>query len=103
MTNKQKTKTGVKTPKPSKAKIPKSVLLPHKCPTCKNKANTESQAVEIFGLRNMGDKTRCQSYCRDCRTKHGKKMDRLREKNKKLEKLDLRTMQGHKKLKAVTK
>lgn len=94
----QKSKTKHSAIKAEK-KIPKSVLLPHKCPTCKTTADTTEQAKDLFGLRNMGDKIRCQSYCRVCRTKHGRKMDKLRDKNPKLEKLDLRTTSAQKKIK----
>lgn len=98
MTNKQTTKQAVKS-----AKIPKSVILPHKCPTCKNNASTIQEAKEIFGLRNMKGSngktvTRCQSYCIACRSKHGQKMDKLKSKNKALAKLDLRTEKARKKL-----
>lgn len=55
------------------------------CPRCK-----KTKAIDQFGTRMMSGVKRPQSYCLDCRNQHGKKMDLVRKKNPKLEKVDLR-------------
>lgn len=91
---KQPKKAGSKKP----AKITKSVILPHKCPSCGTTAKTVEQDNKIFGTRKMknpktGQVTeRTQSYCRKCRTKDQQAKNILRHKNPKLEDVDLRTV-----------
>ena len=44
------------------------------CPNCGREASGIDAILSYFGLRKM-DKTRIQSWCRECRN-HGKKGDR---------------------------
>ena len=39
----------------------------HRCPKCKIEANTNKEAIDMFGVRTHNGKPSIQSWCRTCR------------------------------------